>query len=86
MDKQMEEAFRIPGISGVMCVDKNGLVLGDKGTVPNGSGGALSALTQQASRLRGGKAGNPVICLESEAGSVLIKRTDDLTTAVFKAS
>lgn len=87
LEKQMEEAFRIPGISGVMCVDKNGLLLGGKGNVPHHASGSLGALTNQASKLTGGNStSSPVICLESEAGCVLIKKTDDLTTAMFKSS
>ncbi|XP_005106669.1 ragulator complex protein LAMTOR5 [Aplysia californica] len=87
LEKQMEEAFRIPGISGVMCVDKNGLLLGGKGNVPRHASGSLSALTNQASRLSpGNPSSSPVICLESEAGSVLVKKTDNLTTAMFKTS
>lgn len=87
LDKQMEEAFRLPGIAGIMCVDKNGLLLSGKGNVPQRASGSLCALTSQASKLKSGNAAcNPVIVLESEAGSVLIKRSDNLTTAVFKSS
>ncbi|XP_059179487.1 ragulator complex protein LAMTOR5-like [Physella acuta] len=87
LEKQLEEAFRMPGVSGIVCVDNNGLCLGSKGTVPKQSCGSLSALTQQASKLSTGANGpTPVICLESEHGTVLIKKTDKLTTAIFKTS
>jgi len=86
LEKQIEEAFRLPGVSGVMCVDKNGFILGDKGTVPHKSSGSVSTLSSQASSLKPGSMSSPVVCLESEAGSVLIKKSDDLTTALFKSS
>ncbi|KAH9512839.1 Ragulator complex protein lamtor5 [Bulinus truncatus] len=68
-----------------MCVDNNGLCLGAKGTFPRNTSGSVSALASQASKLST-NGSNPVICLESEHGSVLIKRTEKLTTAIYKSS
>ena len=85
LDKTMEDVLRLPnGTSGVMCVDSNGLLLGSKGIVPSDYCGALNTLTRQATKLAGKSSSNPIICLESENASVLIKRTDDLTSAIFK--
>ncbi|BFZ10781.1 hypothetical protein BsWGS_13820 [Bradybaena similaris] len=87
LEKQMDEAFRLPGVSGIVCVDNNGLCLGAKGVIPGQCNGSISTLAAQASKLsRSVNAPNPVICLESEHGSVLIKKTDHLTTAIFKSS
>ncbi|KAI8771620.1 ragulator complex protein LAMTOR5 [Biomphalaria glabrata] len=85
LEKQLEETFRIPGVVGVMCVDNNGLCLGAKGNTPRGSSGSISALASQATKLSTNGT-NPVICLESEHGSVLIKKNEKLTTAIYKSS
>ncbi|GFR76967.1 ragulator complex protein LAMTOR5 [Elysia marginata] len=87
LEKNMEEAFRIPGVSGVLCTESSGLVLSSKGNVPRHCSGSISALARQAASLCPSQNGpTPVICLESEYGSVLVKKTDTVTTALFKSS
>uniref|UniRef100_A0A0B7B9E3 Late endosomal/lysosomal adaptor and MAPK and MTOR activator 5 n=1 Tax=Arion vulgaris TaxID=1028688 RepID=A0A0B7B9E3_9EUPU len=87
LDKQMDEAFRLPGVSGIICVDNNGLCVSAKGVIPRQCSGSLNALANQAAKLAPSpNSASPVICLESEHGSVLLKKADNLTTAIFKSS
>ncbi|CAL1528882.1 unnamed protein product [Lymnaea stagnalis] len=86
LEMQLEESIHNPGITGVLCVDNNGLCLGAKGSAPLKACGSISALAGQAAKLANPNGPTPVICLESEHGIVLIKKTDKLTTALFKSS
>ncbi|CAG5120616.1 unnamed protein product [Candidula unifasciata] len=88
LEKQMDEAFRLPGVSGIICVDNNGLCLGAKGVIPGQCNGSICALAVQASKL----SPSPMHLVlsfalsQSMGKSVLIKKTDQLTTAIFKSS
>ncbi|XP_041347815.1 ragulator complex protein LAMTOR5-like [Gigantopelta aegis] len=86
LEKQLDETFRIPGVTGVLCTDKNGLCLAAKGTAKKQTSGPISALARQAKDVSSQAGTSPVVCIESETGSVLIKSEDGLTVAVFKAS
>ncbi|CAG5132290.1 unnamed protein product [Candidula unifasciata] len=87
LDKQMHDALHVSGASGIICVDNSGLCLGAKGTIPQQCSGSLYSLVSQAAELsQSPNVVNPVICLEAENGSVFVKKTDRLTTAVFKSS
>ncbi|GFO27715.1 ragulator complex protein lamtor5 [Plakobranchus ocellatus] len=87
LEKHMEEAFRIPGVSGVICTENSGLCLASQGNVSDQYSGSISALANQAARLCPTQnSPAPIIVLESEYGSLLIKKTDNITTAVFKSS
>jgi hypothetical protein len=87
LERHIDEAFRMPGVAGILCVDNNGLCISAKGVIPSQCSGSLSTLASQASKLfPGPNTLSPVICLESEHGSVLVKKTDNLTTAIFKSS
>uniref|UniRef100_A0A0B7A4B9 Late endosomal/lysosomal adaptor and MAPK and MTOR activator 5 n=1 Tax=Arion vulgaris TaxID=1028688 RepID=A0A0B7A4B9_9EUPU len=87
LEKEMDEVCHLSEVSGIICVDSNGLCLGAKGNIPQQCSGYLSALATQAAKLsQNGSAVDPVICLETEHGSLLVKKADNMTTAIFKSS
>lgn len=74
---------RVPGISGALCADNNGLCLAARGCKPE-LAGHVASIAQQAAQLYPNTSTTPVICIESEGGSVLIKSENDVTMAMFK--
>ncbi|BFZ09103.1 hypothetical protein BsWGS_12142 [Bradybaena similaris] len=87
LDKHMNDALHSSGASGIICIDSSGLCLGAKGTIPQPCSGSLCSLVNQAAKLsESAVTVNPVICLEAENGSVLVKKTDRITTAIFKSN
>ncbi|XP_046327255.1 ragulator complex protein LAMTOR5-like [Haliotis rufescens] len=86
LEKHMDETFKLPGVAAVLCTDGHGLCLGAKGSAPKHSSGPIATLAAMAGDLGPSGAASPVVCIESEAGSVLIKSCDNLTVAVFKAT
>uniref|UniRef100_A0A8C4R2R2 Ragulator complex protein LAMTOR5 n=1 Tax=Eptatretus burgeri TaxID=7764 RepID=A0A8C4R2R2_EPTBU len=55
-----------------------------RGTLTDRHAGVVTELAAHASKLSGDASDVPVICLESEAGNILIRRQDDLTVALHK--
>ncbi|KAK6176509.1 hypothetical protein SNE40_014778 [Patella caerulea] len=88
LEKHLEETFKIPGVSSVICTDEQGLCLGLKGSCHANVAGPIATLAKQADQLRRttNAPNPPSICIESEAGSVLIGKKDDITMAIFKSS
>ncbi|XP_067682986.1 ragulator complex protein LAMTOR5-like isoform X1 [Haliotis asinina] len=60
------------------------LCLGAKGSAPKQASGPIATLSAMAGNLCAASTTSPVVCIESEAGSVLIKSCDSLSVAVFK--
>nr|XP_022302047.1 ragulator complex protein LAMTOR5 homolog [Crassostrea virginica] len=83
LEKHLEETCRVPGISGALCADNNGLCLAARGCKPE-LAGHVASIAQQAGQLHPNASTTPVICIESEGGSVLIKSENDVTMAMFK--
>ncbi|XP_046542455.1 ragulator complex protein LAMTOR5-like [Haliotis rubra] len=82
----MDETFKLPGVAAVLCTDGHGLCLGAKGSAPKQASGPIATLAAMAGDLCPTNTTSPVVCIESEAGSVLIKSCDSLSVAVFKAT
>ena len=75
------DAMGKPGVTGVLCVDSQGLCLHSQGAVPDASSGSVAQLAQHATLL-GGDA-TSVVCVESAQRKVLISKSDGVTTAIF---
>ena len=86
LEKHLDETFRLPGVAGVLCADENGLCLAAKGIAEKSAAGNIASIAKQAAQLHPNSSSHPVICIESETGSVLIKSQDDITMAIYKAS
>eukprot|EP00966_Prymnesium_polylepis_P141296 3263283-Prymnesium_polylepis.1 len=75
------DAMGKPGVTGVLCVDSQGLCLHSQGAVPDASSGSVAELAQHASLL--GSDSSTVVCVESAQRKVLISKSDGVTTAIF---
>lgn len=75
------EAMSREGVTGVLCVDSEGLCLHSQGAVPDASSGSVAELVQHASVLGGDSA--TVVCVESAHRKVLVSKNAGVTTAVF---
>ncbi|XP_033745868.1 ragulator complex protein LAMTOR5 homolog [Pecten maximus] len=73
-----------PGVAGVLCADEHGLCLSSKGIAKMEAAGQLASLARQAQQLHPLNPG-PVIAIEAEGGTVLIKNESDVTMAVYKS-
>ncbi|ESP03554.1 hypothetical protein LOTGIDRAFT_205042 [Lottia gigantea] len=84
LEKHLEETFKIPGVSGIICTDEQGLCLASKGVSNSNCSGSIASVAQQAEHLR--KTSNsPSIYIESENGNLLIGRRENITMAIFKS-
>ena len=81
MEAVCADAMSKPGVTGVLCVDSQGLCLHSQGAVPDASSGAVAELAAHAVLL-GGDA-STVIAVESAQRKVLVSRADGVTTAIF---
>jgi len=77
-----DEALNNPNISGYLCIDQNGLVLKANGDVDQKSSGILSSIAQLANKLDSDK--SAVVCIGTDAGKILIKCKDSITTAIYQ--
>ncbi|XP_064632963.1 ragulator complex protein LAMTOR5-like [Lineus longissimus] len=84
VNRIVDETMSNPGVAGVMCVDEKGLCLSSKGKLNSRVAGLISGITQQASKLHSDIDRMPVVALESDSGSILIKFKDRVTVAVHK--
>ncbi|XP_069101401.1 ragulator complex protein LAMTOR5 homolog [Argopecten irradians] len=84
LEKSMEETFRVPGVAGVLCADEHGLCLSSKGIAKKETAGQLASLARQAQQLHPVNP-SPVIAIEADGGTVLIKSESDITMAVYKS-
>ncbi|MEE6492133.1 hypothetical protein FKM82_016482 [Ascaphus truei] len=73
-----------PAIVGVLCTDTQGLNLGCRGSLSDEHAGVISILPQQAAKLTPDSTDIPVVCLESDRGTIMIQKHDTLTVAVHK--
>ena len=76
------DAMSKPGVTGVLCVDSQGLCLHSQGAVPDASSGSIVELAQHAALVGGGDA-STVVSVESAQRKVLISKSDGITTAIF---
>ena len=85
LKKEVEEVMSQPSVTGVLCVDADGLCVAAHGSASKTSSGLVSALASQAASLRP-DAPAPVVVLESDATTTLIKSHSGTTVAVFKST
>jgi len=85
LEKHMTNTLNNHGVTGMICVDSNGLCLGVKGNAEVKSSGALSAITKEAEKILP-DTDTPVISLETSSTNILIKSHDGCTTAIYKQS
>ncbi|WAR25722.1 LTOR5-like protein [Mya arenaria] len=76
--------FRLPGIAGVICTDEHGLCLGAKGVATRETSGHIANIAESAARLNPNLP-PPVIAIESEGGSILIKKEGTITMGIYKS-
>ncbi|XP_077155273.1 ragulator complex protein LAMTOR5-like [Ranitomeya variabilis] len=76
--------MKIPSIVGVLCTDSQGLNLGCCGSLSDEHAGVISILPQQAAKLTTDPTDVPVVCLESDSGTIMIQKHDRLTVAIHK--
>ncbi|KAM4701090.1 ragulator complex protein LAMTOR5 [Discoglossus pictus] len=86
LEQHLEDTMKNPSIVGVLCTDSQGLNLGCCGSLSDEHAGAISILPQQAAKLTLDPTDIPVVCLESDNGSIMIQKHDHLTVAVHKMS
>jgi len=85
LKKEVDEVMAQPSVTGVLCVDSDGLCVAAHGSASKTSSGLVSALASQAAGLRP-DAPAPVIVLESDAATTLIKSHSGTTVAIFKST
>lgn len=71
-------------VIGVACNDMNGLCLGAKGEVNRAKSGFLTSIVRRASQLDGNSLDSPMVVIESESSTILVKEYDGLTVAVVR--
>lgn len=84
LEKHLDETFRLPGVAGVLCTDGHGLCLGAKGIATREAAGHIANIAESAARLNPNSA-SPVIAIEADGGSILIKKEDNVTMAIYKS-
>jgi len=85
LKKEVDEVMAQPSVTGVLCVDSDGLCVAAHGSASKTSSGLVSVLASQAAALRP-DAPTPVIVLESDAATTLIKSHSGTTVAVYKST
>ncbi|XP_072279316.1 ragulator complex protein LAMTOR5 [Pyxicephalus adspersus] len=86
LEQHLENTMKNPSIVGVICTDSQGLNLGCCGSLSDEHAGIISILPQWAAKLTSDQTDVPVVCLESDSGTILIEKHDWLTVAVHKMS
>ena len=71
-------------VTGVVCNDVNGLCLGAKGQVNREKSGFLTSVARRASQLEVDSLDTPMVVIESQTSSILVKEYDGLTVAVMR--
>ncbi|XP_044151220.1 ragulator complex protein LAMTOR5-like [Bufo gargarizans] len=84
LEQHLEETMKILSIVGILCTDSQGLNLGCCGSLSDEHAGVISILPQQAAQLTADPTDMPVVCLESDNGTIMIQKHDRLTVAVHK--
>ncbi|XP_067944907.1 ragulator complex protein LAMTOR5 homolog [Watersipora subatra] len=83
LEKHMTNVLNNHGVTGITCVDQNGLCLGVKGSGEAKSAGTLAAIGKLSQKLLPDMEA-PVVSIESTATNVLIKSHKGHTTAIYK--
>jgi len=86
-----EYAVEQPGVSGYICVDKNGLCIAAQGQASESMSGIIRQISDLADKMEepgrkttsGGSKSPPVIRVDLERQKILIKSCEDITTALF---
>ncbi|XP_053310306.1 ragulator complex protein LAMTOR5 [Spea bombifrons] len=86
LEQHLEDTMKHPSIVGVLCTDSQGLNLGCRGSLSDEHAGVISVLPLQAAKLTLDPTDVPVVCLESDSGTIMIQKHDRLTVAVHKMS
>ncbi|XP_066285513.1 ragulator complex protein LAMTOR5 homolog [Branchiostoma lanceolatum] len=85
LDKHLEETMTTHGVLGTMCANQHGMCLGAKGSVSGDSAGMVTRLSELAGQLDPSSEEDPIVCIESDASTLMIKKHDDVTMAIHKA-
>jgi len=80
----LEETMREPGVSGVICIDNQGLALAAKGAANASSAGLISGVVKESSLLFPDIDERPIITLEGESSNLMIKAEDKITLGIHK--
>lgn len=80
----LDETMRQPGVSGVVCIDNQGLPLAAKGMASTNSAGLISGLVKEVSMLFPDLDETPIVTLEGETNNLLIKSEDKITLGIHK--
>jgi len=84
LKKEVEEVMSQPSVTGVLCVDSDGLCVAAQGSASKTSSGLVAAVASQAAALRP-NAPAPVVVLESDVGTTLVKSHSGTTVAIYKS-
>lgn len=85
LDKVIDETMEVPGVTGCLFADHQGLCLAAKGTAHVDSAGIIVAISEQSCKLQPNLK-PPVINLETDKGQCIIQRHGTITGAIFKHS
>jgi len=85
LKKEVDEVMAQPSVTGVLCVDSDGLCVATHGSASKMSSGLVAAVASQAAGLRP-NAPTPVVVIENDAGTTLIKSHSGTTVAVYKSA
>ncbi|XP_006628505.1 ragulator complex protein LAMTOR5 [Lepisosteus oculatus] len=84
LEQHLDDTMKNPAIVGILCTDQQGHNLGCRGTLSDEHGGVVSVLAKQAAQLTADHTDCPTVCLESDAGNILIRTHGTITVAVHK--
>jgi len=85
LKKEVDEVLSQPSVTGLLCVDSDGLCVTAHGSASKTSSGLIAAVASQAAALRP-NAPMPVVVLETEGGTTLIKSHSGTTVAINKTT
>jgi len=85
LKKEIDDVMSQPSVTGVLCVDSDGLCVAAHGSASQTSSGLVAAVASQAAGLRP-NALAPVVVLETDGGTTLIKSHTGTTVAVYKSA
>ncbi|XP_053560777.1 ragulator complex protein LAMTOR5-like [Bombina bombina] len=86
LEQHLEDTIKNPSIVGILCTDSQGLNLGCCGSLTDEYAGVISILPQQAANLTSDPTDVPVVCLESDSGTIMIQKHDRITVEVHNIS
>ncbi|XP_011311165.1 uncharacterized protein Lamtor5 [Fopius arisanus] len=83
IERTLEQAKNVFGVTGCILADKAGLCLGTTGNVSTDSAGLIAAIASQAAKLEPGLDA-PIVCLQNDSRQCLIQRQGPVVGAIFK--